>query len=143
MCYAQPKTREREHEQNEKKGCCSDTERFCLIFFGLLIEQTAQKNLVERILRALVIIKLFYCSAIKLEDTPDSKRPKLELEDESQKKEQTKNLKLQNDRLFKFRDELKREMKKQILKSYYNIMHKTQDKYLVILKSFWIKQRIY
>jgi len=47
-----------------------------------------------------------------LEDTPDTKRPKLDIEDESQKKEQTRKLKLQNDMLFKFRDELKREMKK-------------------------------
>ncbi|KAL7740196.1 hypothetical protein ACLKA6_003902 [Drosophila palustris] len=49
---------------------------------------------------------------IKSEDTPDAKKPKLEIEDELEKKEQTKKLKQQNDMLFKFRDELKSEMKK-------------------------------
>ncbi|KAM8703187.1 hypothetical protein ACLKA7_007896 [Drosophila subpalustris] len=44
---------------------------------------------------------------IKSEDTPDAKKPKLEIKDESEKKEQTKKLKQQNDMLFKFRDELK------------------------------------
>ncbi|KAH8385055.1 hypothetical protein KR093_010826 [Drosophila rubida] len=49
---------------------------------------------------------------IKSEDAPDAKKPKLEVEDESDQKEKTKKLKMQNEILFKFRDELKGSMRK-------------------------------
>ncbi|XP_034111953.2 poly [ADP-ribose] polymerase [Drosophila nasuta] len=53
-----------------------------------------------------------YLPAIKSEDTPDAKKPKLELEDESEQNEKDIKLKNQNDILFKFRDELKTSVKK-------------------------------
>jgi len=43
VCYAQPESREREHERNKKKGCCSDTERFRLIFLVFWVSRPCRK----------------------------------------------------------------------------------------------------
>lgn len=55
-------------------------------------------------------------SIIKSEDLPVAKKPKLEPEDEDSK-QLAKTLKSQNDKLFKYRDNLKQEMTKQNMES--------------------------
>ncbi|KAH8380159.1 hypothetical protein KR009_009295 [Drosophila setifemur] len=55
--------------------------------------------------------------AIKSEDLPSVKKPKLEKTDETEDKEKVKQLKKQNDKFFKFRDEIKGQMKKTDIES--------------------------
>ncbi|XP_034661708.1 poly [ADP-ribose] polymerase isoform X1 [Drosophila subobscura] len=50
---------------------------------------------------------------IKSEDTPDAKKPKIEQIEEKEQNEKIEQIKKQNDSFFKFRDDLKSQMKKQ------------------------------